>query len=87
MHVFAGLGAFVGIVVVGSMILALAIPLLLIWLLIELVQGATGGGRRHRRDRYDPAAEALKYRYARGEISQADFEAGMRSLGYVKRTS
>ncbi len=84
MSFFAGLGAFVGIVVIGAMLLALAIPILLIWLLVELVRGVSGGGRR-RRDSYDPAADALKYRYARGEISQADFEAGMRSLGYVKR--
>ncbi len=86
MGFFAGLGAFVGIVVIGAMLLALAIPLLLIWLLIELVRGVTGGGRR-RRYGYDPAADALKVRYARGEISQADFEAGMHSLGYVKRGS
>ncbi len=86
MGFFAGLGAFVGIVVIGAMLLALAIPLLLIWLLIELVRGVSDGGRR-RRDRYDPAADALKYRYARGEIGQADFEAGMRALGYVKRAS
>jgi uncharacterized membrane protein len=84
MSFFAGLGAFVGIVVIGAMLLALAIPLLLIWLLIEIVRGASDGGRR-RRERYDPAAEALKVRYARGEIGQAEFEAGMRSLGYVKR--
>jgi uncharacterized membrane protein len=84
MGFFAGLGAFIGVVIFGAVILALAIPLLMIWLLIEVVRGVSDGGRR-RRDRYDPAAEALKYRYARGELSQADFEAAMHQLGYVKR--
>jgi uncharacterized membrane protein len=87
MGVLGALGALVGLVVLLAVILALAIPLLIVWLLVELLRGATGGGgrRRRRRDRYDPAAEALRTRYARGEITQADFEFGMRSLGYVKR--
>jgi uncharacterized membrane protein len=34
--------------------------------------------------RYDPAAEQLRYRYARGEISPAEFEQGMHLLGYER---
>jgi uncharacterized membrane protein len=74
------LGGFIGLIVFGSILLALAIPIAIIWLIVEVIRGGTG-----RRDRYDPAADALRYRFARGEITQVEFEAGMRALGYEKR--
>jgi len=80
MHVLGGL---IGLIVFGSVILALAIPLLILWAIVEVVRNLAGGGRRG--DRYDPAAAALRYRYARGEITQTEFETGMHSLGYVRR--
>jgi len=52
-----------------------------VWLLVVLVRNSNdGAGRR----RYDPAAEQLRYRYARGEISVAEFEQGMHILGYER---
>lgn len=77
------IGATIGLIVAGTILLVLLIPVAILWVLIEVGRGFSGGGRR--RERYDPAAEALRYRFARGEIGQEDFEAGMRALGYVKR--
>ena len=76
------LGGFIGLIVFGSILLALAIPIAIIWLIVEVIRSAAGTGRR---DRYDPAADALRNRFARGEITQVEFEAGMRALGYEKR--
>jgi uncharacterized membrane protein len=76
------IGGFIGLIVFALVLLALAIPIAIIWLIVEVIRGATGGGRR---DRYDAAADALRYRFAKGEITQAEFEAGMRALGYEKR--
>ncbi len=64
-----------------SVLFSLAIPIAIIWLLVVLVRNASGP----RSDRYDPAAEQLRMRFARGEITQSQFEEGMRALGYEKR--
>ncbi|MGA3029790.1 MAG: SHOCT domain-containing protein [Candidatus Limnocylindrales bacterium] len=64
-----------------SVVIMLAIPVAIVWLLVVLVRNNGGRGSR----RYDPAAEQLRYRYARGEISQAEFEQGMHLLGYERR--
>jgi uncharacterized membrane protein len=64
-----------------SVVLTLAIPVAIIWLIVVLIQRANGPRSR---PRYDPAAEQLRYRYARGEISQAEFEQGMHMLGYER---
>jgi uncharacterized membrane protein len=66
--------------VILSVLFSLAIPLALIVLLVVIVRNAAGG-----RDRYDPAAEQLRMRFARGEITQAEYEEAMRALGYQKR--
>jgi uncharacterized membrane protein len=76
-----GFGIF-AIVVALALFTAIAIPVGIVWLLISLIRAVAGGPRR---DRYDPAAEQLRMRFARGEISQADYENGMRSLGYERR--
>jgi uncharacterized membrane protein len=64
-----------------SLVLTLAIPVAIVWLIVVLVRRSSGEalGRR-----YDPAAEQLRYRYARGEISPAEFEQGMHLLGYER---
>jgi uncharacterized membrane protein len=52
----------------GAWILALA---LLVWLLVR---------EPHRRDGRDEALDTLRARFARGEISQTEFEAARRLL-------
>ena len=77
------IGGFVGGIVLLAVGMALLIPLAIVWVFIEVIRALFGGGRRGwANDRYDPAAEALRYRYASGQISQAEFEAGMHDLGY-----
>ena len=68
--------------VVLSILFTLAIPLLIIWLLVVIARNVSRGPHG---DRYDPAAEQLRMRFARGEITQAQFEDGMIALGYEKR--
>jgi uncharacterized membrane protein len=77
----AGLGASVFLIMLLSLALTLAIPVAIVWLIVVLVRRSSGEalGRR-----YDPAAEQLRYRYARGEISPAEFEQGMHLLGYER---
>jgi uncharacterized membrane protein len=71
------------VVLIGlaSVIVTLAIPVAIVWLLVVLVRNSNGGAGRRR---YDPAAEQLRYRYARGEISVTEFEQGMHILGYER---
>lgn len=64
-----------------SAVLALAIPVAIIWLIVILIRRSGDGTTRRR---YDPAAEQLRYRYARGEISEAEFERAMHLLGYER---
>ena len=80
----AALGAFVGTIVLLAILLALAIPLLIIWFIAVVIRDVAGGGRRPRGPYQDPAVLALRARLARGEISQAQFEQGMYDLGYEK---
>jgi uncharacterized membrane protein len=75
-------GGFIGLIVFGSIALAFMIPILILYLIVVVIRNLSDGTRRRR---YDPAADALRYRFASGEISEADFEAGMRALGYEKR--
>jgi uncharacterized membrane protein len=62
-----------------SIAVTLAIPVAIIWLIVVLSRRSGDGARR-----YDPAAEQLRYRYARGEITEAEFERGMHLLGYER---
>ena len=64
-----------------SIAVALAIPVAIVWLIVVLIRRSNDGGSRRR---YDPGAEQLRYRYARGEISQAEFEQGMHLIGYER---
>jgi uncharacterized membrane protein len=64
-----------------TVIVTLAVPVAIVWLLVVLVRRSNDGTSRRR---YDPAAEQLRYRYARGEISEAEFERGMQLLGYER---
>jgi uncharacterized membrane protein len=64
-----------------SIAVTLAIPVAIVWLIVVLIRNSNGGASRRR---YDPAAEQLRYRYARGEISEAEFERGMQLLGYER---
>jgi uncharacterized membrane protein len=63
-----------------TVIVTLAIPVAIVWLIVVLIRNSNGRTSR----RYDPAAEQLRYRYARGEISEAEFERGMQLLGYER---
>jgi uncharacterized membrane protein len=63
-----------------SIVATLAIPVAIIWLIVVLSRRSGDGTGR----RYDPAAEQLRYRYARGEINEAEFERGMHLLGYER---
>ena len=70
------------IILLASVVAVFAIPIAIIWLLVLLVRNSSerGSGRQ------DPAVEQLRVRFARGEISQAEFEEAMRALGYERRT-
>lgn len=59
------------------MILSLAVPLVITGAVVGLVIWAV---RRSSGPREDPAVAELKGRYARGEISPAEFEVRLRSL-------
>jgi uncharacterized membrane protein len=77
----AEIGALVGTIVLFALILAVAVPILLVWLAVTVIRNISGPPSRPRRD---PAVEQLRYRLARGEISEAEFEKGMWDLGYEK---
>jgi uncharacterized membrane protein len=64
-----------------SVVLTLAIPVAIVWLIVVLIRNSNGGTPPRR---FDPAAEQLRYRYARGEISVAEFEQGMHLIGYER---
>lgn len=64
-----------------SLVLTLAIPVTIVWLIVVAVRRSDSNISRRR---YDPAAEQLRYRYARGEISPAEVEQGMHLLGYER---
>jgi uncharacterized membrane protein len=74
------LGAFVGSIVLLSILAAIAIPVAIIWLIVVVVRNLSGPRRPSR----DIAVEELRYRLARGEITEAQFEQGMWDLGYEK---
>ena len=63
-----GLGGWLG------MILAVILIVAVVWVLISAVSGRD-------RSANDDAAEILKVRFARGEISQAEYEQARRLLG------
>jgi uncharacterized membrane protein len=77
----SALGSLLGMVVFLAFLLAIAIPVLIIWALVSVFREIAGGPPR---PRYDPAVEALRYRLARGEITEAQFEQAMWDLGYEK---
>ncbi len=70
------------VIVLVSIIAVFAIPIAIIWLLVLLVRNSSEA----RSGRQDPAVVQLRVRFARGEISQAEFEEAMRALGYERRT-
>jgi uncharacterized membrane protein len=70
------------VIVLVSIIAVFAIPIAIIWLLVLLVRNSSEA----RSGRQDPAVEQLRVRFARGDISQAEFEEAMRALGYERRT-
>ena len=59
------------------MVLSLVVPLVITGAVVGLVIWAV---RRSSGPREDPAVAELKARYARGEISPAEFEVRLRSL-------
>lgn len=75
------IGAGVVLIALLSVVLTLAIPVAIVCLIVVLVRRSSDATSR---SRYDPAAEQLRYRYARGEINQAEFEQGMHLLGYER---
>jgi uncharacterized membrane protein len=77
-----GLTPIHSIILLVSVIAVFAIPIAIIWLLVLLVRNSSGPGS----GRGDPAVEQLRVRFARGEISPAEFEEAMRALGYERRT-
>jgi uncharacterized membrane protein len=74
-----GFGGDIWLMWLLSIVLTLAIPVAIVWLIVMLVRRSSAETSR---PRYDPAAEQLRYRYARGEISEPEFERGMHLLGY-----
>lgn len=70
------------IILLVTIIAVFAIPIAIIWLLVLLVRNSSEPGS----GRHDLAVEQLRVRFARGEISQAEFEEAMRALGYERRT-
>jgi uncharacterized membrane protein len=79
----AGLGMLIGMIVFVAIVLAFAIPILLIWGGVSVLR-ALAGPRRPSGPFGDPAVEQLRSRLARGEISQAQYEQSMWDLGYEK---
>jgi len=77
----SALGSLVGMIVFLAIVLALAIPILILWFFVSALRALAGSAPRPRRD---PAVEELRYRLARGEITEAQFEQGMWDLGYEK---
>lgn len=47
---------------------------LIIWVAIALTKSVSGGHRRHEHHHEKTALDILKERYAKGEISKAEFE-------------
>ena len=75
-------GPAFGLMVLLAIFVSLAIPIALLWLAVVVIRNATGGPSGPRRD---PAADLLRYRFARGEITRDQFEEAMLALGYEKR--
>jgi uncharacterized membrane protein len=82
---FGGFGAFAGLTILITVIFSLAIPIAICWLLVVVMRNVAGGPGPRWTPR-DPAADALRYRFASGQITQAQFEEAMRALGYEKRS-
>jgi uncharacterized membrane protein len=74
------LGPSVMLVWLLTVIVTLAVPVAIVWIIVVLIRKSSRGTSR----RYDPAAEQLRYRYARGEIREAEFQQGMHLLGYQR---
>jgi uncharacterized membrane protein len=77
----AALGGLIALVVLLAIVVAFAVPIAIIWLIVTVLRNV--GGRPPSAGR-DPAVEELRYRLARGEITDAQFEQGMWDLGYEK---
>jgi uncharacterized membrane protein len=75
-------GSALGRMLLLTTVLALAIPIALLRLAVVVIRTVSGQSSGPRRD---PAADMLRYRFARGEITQDPFEDAMRALGYEKR--
>ena len=80
----AVLGWIIGTIIFFAIVLVIAIPVLLIWGGVSVLRALAGGPRKPRGPVVDPAVDQLRYRLARGEITQAQFEQAMWDLGYEK---
>jgi uncharacterized membrane protein len=75
------MGTFIGLIILLVLLLFVVVPLAILWLVVTIGRSILGGLPG---SRYDPAGEALRVRFARGEITQQQLEEGMRALGYQK---
>lgn len=69
---------------VGGTILTVVVVVAVVWALTSALQRRDGQGGA-RGPGTDTALEILRERYARGEISQAEFEQGVRTLKETQR--
>ena len=81
----SGLVAIIGLVVLLTIVIAIAIPFAILALVVGVIRRVSGEVPRPRGPSGDPAAEQLRYRFNRDEITEEEFEEGMRLLGYEKR--
>lgn len=72
---FGGMGAWGGFWMVLEALLWVGLLALVVWGLIGLLPSRTGSGE-------ETAREILRRRYARGEISAAEYEQATRALGW-----
>lgn len=61
-------------------ILMVAVPVLVIWAIVELVRGTVWSGDHDYRGHSESALEVLRRRYARGDIGKQEFEEKRRDL-------
>ncbi len=72
------------IAIIGLIVLTfIALPVAIVLLVVHLLRTTPS----RRRVEADHAVEIVRLRFARGEISQADFEAALRALGREPRPS
>jgi uncharacterized membrane protein len=77
-------GFFVTMMVLLAILLALAIPLLIIWFIAVVIRDVAGSRHGASGPYNDPAAVSLHERLMRGEITPDQFDLGMYELGYER---